>query len=111
MYDVQSVVKNSMTTNIEFKKIQEWAASAVGGYISQRKKSRRPSEHDSVEFGPDGLQQFRVEDVLTQAERAPVTGAHAAQPGVAEERHREDTHPQNTHTLTKQTGRTPQSWS
>lgn len=47
------------------------------------KVSMRPSEHHSVEFGPDALQQLRVQQVLTQAEGAPVTGAHAAQPGVA----------------------------
>lgn len=40
------------------------------------------SEYDSVEFGPDRLQQLRVEDVLAQAEGAAVTSAHAAQPGV-----------------------------
>lgn len=44
-----------------------------------------PSEQDSVEFGPDHLQQLRVEKVLTQAEGAPVTSAHAAQSGVAAE--------------------------
>lgn len=44
-----------------------------------------PSEQDSVEFGPDHLQQLRVEKVLTQAEGAPVTSAHAAQAGVAAE--------------------------
>lgn len=53
-----------------------------------REVCKRPSEYDSVEFGPDRLQQLRVEEVLTQAECAPVTSAHAAQPGVAEERHR-----------------------
>lgn len=58
----------------------------------RRRFRKRPSEHDSVEFGPDGLQQLRVQEVLTQAECAPVTGAHAAQPGVAEERRREHTH-------------------
>lgn len=48
-------------------------------------KNKGPSEYHSVEFGPDHLQQLRVEEVLTQAEGAPVTSAHAAQPGVAEE--------------------------
>ncbi len=48
-----------------------------------------PSQYNSVEFGPDRLQQLRVEEVLTQAEGAPVASAHAAQPGVAEERHGE----------------------
>lgn len=48
-------------------------------------KNEGPSEYDTVEFGPDHLQQLRVEEVLTQAEGAPVTSAHAAQPGVAEE--------------------------
>lgn len=48
---------------------------------------KRPSEHNGVEFGPDCLQQLRVEEVLTQAEGAPVASAHAAQPGVAEEKH------------------------
>lgn len=48
-------------------------------------RDQGPSEHDSVEFGPDHLQQLRVEEVLTQAEGAPVTSAHASQPGVAEE--------------------------
>lgn len=51
-----------------------------------------PSEQDSVEFGPDHLQQLRVEKVLTQAEGAPVTGAHAAQSGVAAERRTGHTH-------------------
>lgn len=45
-----------------------------------------PSEQDSGEFGPDHLQQLRVEKVLTQAEGAPVTSAHAAQSGVAAEK-------------------------
>lgn len=40
------------------------------------------SEYDSVEFGSDRLQQLRVEDVLTQAEGAAITSAHAAQSGV-----------------------------
>lgn len=53
-----------------------------------REVCERPSEYDSVEFGLDRLQQLRVEEVLTQAECAPVTSAHAAQPGVAEERRR-----------------------
>lgn len=44
-----------------------------------------PSEQDSGEFGPDHLQQLRVEKVLTQAEGAPVTRAHAAQAGVPAE--------------------------
>lgn len=51
-----------------------------------------PSEYHSVEFGPDHLQQLRVEEVLTQAEGAPVAGAHAAQPGVAEETDGRETH-------------------
>lgn len=89
--------------------------SRLGGRKGVLKE--RPSEHHSVEFGPDGLQQLGVEEVLTQAERAPVTGAHAAQPGVAEERHRENkhthTHRKHTAALTKQTGNshTGQSWS
>lgn len=45
-----------------------------------------PSEQDRGEFGPDHLQQLRVEKVLTQAEGAPVTSAHAAQSGVAAEK-------------------------
>lgn len=45
-----------------------------------------PSEQDSGEFGPDHLQQLRVEKVLTQAEGAPVTRAHAAQADVAAEK-------------------------
>lgn len=56
-------------------------------FFLQGKKNEGPSEYDSVEFGPDHLQQLRVEEVLTQAEGAPVAGAHAAQPGVAEETH------------------------
>lgn len=56
------------------------------------KGEKGPSEYNSVEFGPDRLQQLRVEEVLTQAEGAPVTSAHAAQPGVAEERYEEDKH-------------------
>lgn len=48
-------------------------------------KKLGPSENDSVEFGPDHLQQLWVEEVLTQAEGAPVTSAHAAQPGMSEE--------------------------
>lgn len=55
------------------------------------KKTKGPSEYDSVEFGPDHLQQLRVEEVLTQAEGAPVASAHAAQPGVAEETHGKQT--------------------
>lgn len=42
-----------------------------------------------MEFGPDRLQQLGVEQVLTQAEGAAVTSAHAAQSRVAEEK---DTH-------------------
>lgn len=58
-----------------------------GGQVRVREgcKNKGPSEYHSVEFGPDHLQQLRVEEVLTQAEGAPVTSAHAAQPGVAEE--------------------------
>lgn len=69
-----------------------------------REVCKRPSEYDSVEFGPDRLQQLRVEEVLTQAECAPVTSAHAAQPGVAEERHgvRTRTHA-NKHTNKRDT--------
>lgn len=47
-----------------------------------------PSEQDSGEFGPDHLQQLRVEKVLTQAEGAPVTSAHAAKSGVSAEKNR-----------------------
>lgn len=53
--------------------------------FGDRRLKLGPSEQDSVEFGPDHLQQLRVEKVLTQAESAPVTSAHAAQSGVAAE--------------------------
>lgn len=60
-----------------------------------------PSEYNSVEFGPDRLQQLRVEEVLTQAEGAPVTSAHAAQPGVAEKTYKEDKHQHKIHRWTQ----------
>lgn len=58
------------------------ARSQPEGRALQVRLANVSSEYDSVEFGPDRLQQLRVEEVLTQAECAPVTSAHAAQPGV-----------------------------
>ena len=51
----------------------------------ERERGRGPAEHRGVELGPDRLQQLRVEEVLAQAEGAPVARAHAAQPGVTGE--------------------------
>lgn len=46
-----------------------------------------PVEHDPAELGLYTAQQLQLEEVLTQAIGAPVAGTHAAQTGVAVERH------------------------
>lgn len=62
------------------------ARGDAGGGSERFFIKKGPSEDNGVEFGSDRLQQLRVQEVLTQAEGAPVTSAHAAQTGVAEER-------------------------
>lgn len=46
-----------------------------------------PVENDPAELGLNTAQQLQLEEVLTQAIGAPVGGTHAAETGVAAERH------------------------
>ena len=46
-----------------------------------------PVENDPAELGLNTAQQLQLEEVLTQAIGAPVGGTHAAETGVAVERH------------------------
>lgn len=48
-----------------------------------------PVEHDRAELGLNAAQQLQLEEVLTEAICAPVAGTHAAETGVAAERHTE----------------------
>lgn len=47
-----------------------------------------PVVNDPAELGLNAAQQLQLEKVLTQAIGAPVAGAHAAETGVAAERHK-----------------------
>lgn len=46
-----------------------------------------PVENDPAQLGLNTAQQLQLEEVLTQAIGAPVAGTHAAETGVAAERH------------------------
>lgn len=60
-----------------------------------------PVENDPAELGLNAAQQLQLEEVLTQAIGAPVAGTHAAETGVAAEKHKTFVYsPQRHHTRT-----------
>lgn len=63
-----------------------------------------PVENDPAELGLNTVQQLQLEEVLTQAIGAPFAGTHAAETGMAAERHTKNAciHHRTKTTRTKQ---------
>lgn len=59
------------------------------GYKTTALSVYEPVVNDPAELGLNAAQQLQLQEVLTQAISTPVAGTHAAEAGVAADRHRE----------------------